>query len=98
VSFAKTLCIAADVSAIPVLYARRIHPFSRDAERSALRQPFYTSTYTSTFLTSTRKNALRYEFVGCVGTWGYDFSRRILRVAAKRENALRYEFVGCVGR
>jgi len=40
-------------------------PFSRDAERSATRQLILHYS-----LTSTRKNALRYEFVGCVGTWG----------------------------
>jgi len=55
----------------------RRHPFSRDAERSASRQPI-------PFLYLTWKNALRYEFVGRVGIWGDDFSRRILRVAAKR--------------
>jgi len=42
--------------------------------------------------------ALHYEFVDCVGTRGNDFSRRILRVAAKRVTALwayalHYEFV-----
>jgi len=35
--------------------------FSRDAERSVARQPI---------LHSDEENALRYEFVGCVCTWG----------------------------
>jgi len=38
--------------------------FSRDAERSALRQPIHRLS------TLTRKNALRYEFVGNVCTGG----------------------------
>jgi len=70
---------------------QRKHPFSRDAERSASRQPIYRlSTLT---WPPRREKARSSTNSSVVFVWGDDFfSRRILRVAAKQSKLPHFDY------